>query len=97
MTLTSTMATAIQNNPPVSPRGDLPSLKMAGKPGVTMPATARSAGRPVDIADIRSAAVDVNLKDEVLSMFFPKHGPRKLPTLLLYDEKGLQLFEQVST
>jgi hypothetical protein len=35
------------------------------------------------------------LKDDILSLFSPKEGPRMLPTLLLYDEKGLQLFEDV--
>lgn len=49
----------------------------------------------VDIIDIRGAAVETNLKDDILSLFSPKEGPRKLPTLLLYDEKGLQLFEDV--
>ncbi len=52
--------------------------------------------RGLDIIDIRSAAVEVSLKDEILTMFHPKKGPRKLPTLLLYDERGLQLFEDVS-
>jgi hypothetical protein len=57
-----------------------------------------STGTPkptLDILDIRRAAVEVNLKEEILSMFFPEHGPRLLPTLILYDEKGLQLFEEV--
>jgi len=52
-------------------------------------------GGPVDIIDIRGAAVEINLKDDILSLFSPKEGPRMLPTLLLYDEKGLQLFEDV--
>lgn len=49
----------------------------------------------VDIIDIRRAAVEINLKDEILSMFQAKNGPRQLPTLLLYNARGLQLFEQV--
>jgi len=49
----------------------------------------------VDIIDIRHAEAEINLKHEILSMFRPEHGPRKLPTLLLYDERGLQLFEEV--
>jgi len=48
-----------------------------------------------DIVDIRQASVEMNLKVEILSMFLTKNGPRKLPTLLLYDERGLQLFEKV--
>jgi hypothetical protein len=49
----------------------------------------------LDIIDIRRAAVELNLKTEVLSSFHKEDGPRKLPTLLLYDERGLQLFEKV--
>ena len=49
-----------------------------------------------DIIDIRRAAVEINLKAEVLSLFRAKDAPRRLPTLLLYDERGLQLFEEVS-
>lgn len=47
------------------------------------------------VIDIRSKHVEINLKEEVVSMFNPEDGPRKLPTLLLYNEKGLQLFEEV--
>jgi hypothetical protein len=50
----------------------------------------------VDIIDIRRAAVEINLKDDILALFKPAKGAKKLPTLLLYDERGLQLFEQVS-
>ena len=50
----------------------------------------------VDIIDIRHNAVEINLKEETLSSLRPQPGPKKLPTLLLYDERGLQLFEQVS-
>jgi hypothetical protein len=49
----------------------------------------------VDIIDVRRAFVHVSLKEEVLSSFNPTRGPRKLPTLLLYNERGLQLFEDV--
>jgi hypothetical protein len=49
----------------------------------------------VDIIDIRQVAVEVNLKEEILSMFHPKQGLRQLPTLLLYNERGLQIFEEV--
>lgn len=48
-----------------------------------------------DIIDIRSAAVEFNLKEDIYTHFKPKHGPRKMPTLLLYNERGLQLFEKV--
>lgn len=49
-----------------------------------------------DIIDIRRVAVEINLKTEITSMFRPKDGPRQLPTLLLYNERGLQLFEKAS-
>ncbi|KAM0562409.1 hypothetical protein ACHAPJ_002099 [Fusarium lateritium] len=48
------------------------------------------------IIDIRGEHVEINLKDQVASMFNPDDGPRKLPTLLLYNEKGLQLFEDIT-
>ncbi|OAQ66057.1 hypothetical protein VFPPC_14279 [Pochonia chlamydosporia 170] len=51
----------------------------------------------LDIIDIRSNKVDFNLKDEVNRMINPSDGgARKLPTLLLYDERGLQLFEDIT-
>lgn len=48
-----------------------------------------------DIIDIRGEHVEINLKDQIISQFNPEDGPRKLPTLLLYSERGLQLFEDV--
>ena len=52
---------------------------------------------PIDIIDIRHDAVGFELKDDILRYLEPESGPKKLPTLLLYDEKGLQLFEEVSS
>lgn len=50
----------------------------------------------VDIIDIREGnAVDLDLKPEISSKLRAEPGHKQLPTLLLYDEKGLQLFEQV--
>lgn len=49
----------------------------------------------VDITDIRQTAVEINLKEEIHKLLRPQEGRRKLPTLLLYDERGLQLFEEV--
>lgn len=48
----------------------------------------------IQIIDIRRSAVETNVKEDIHTLFNPKKGPRKLPTLLLYDEKGLQLFEK---
>lgn len=50
----------------------------------------------IDIIDIRHDAVEINLKDEILSSLRPESGIKQLPTLLLYSERGLQLFEEVS-
>jgi hypothetical protein len=49
----------------------------------------------IDIIDIRHDAVEVNLKDEILKSLRPESGSKTLPTLLLYNERGLQLFEEV--
>ncbi|TVY15608.1 Ergothioneine biosynthesis protein 1 [Lachnellula arida] len=49
-----------------------------------------------DIIDIRHDAVEMNLKDEILGCLKPLSGPKQLPTLLLYDERGLQLFEEIT-
>lgn len=48
-----------------------------------------------DIIDIRSAAVEFNLKQDIHDLLKPAQGPRQLPTLLLYNEQGLQIFEDV--
>jgi len=50
----------------------------------------------VDIIDIRHDAVEISLKDEILNSLNPQEGPKRLPTLLLYDERGLQLFEEIT-
>lgn len=49
----------------------------------------------IDIIDIRCDAIEMDLKAEIMSMLKPAKGPRKIPTLLLYDQKGLQIFEKV--
>lgn len=51
---------------------------------------------PNSVIDIRSNKDDLNLRHALVSSFNPHDGrPRWLPTMLLYDEKGLQLFEDV--
>jgi len=49
----------------------------------------------IDIIDIRHDAVELNLKDEIHKSLRPQSGLKQLPTLLLYSERGLQLFEEV--
>jgi hypothetical protein len=51
----------------------------------------------IDIIDIRYNEVEVNLKDDILNLLRPTRGPKQMPTMLLYSERGLQIFEQVST
>lgn len=51
--------------------------------------------RHIDIIDIHNESTVTSLKEDVLSMLQPEEGPRRMPTLLLYSEKGLQLFEDV--
>lgn len=60
------------------------------------PSTKAKTRAASNIIDIRRASVELNLRDMIKEQFCPKSGPRTLPTLLLYDDKGLQLFEEVS-
>ena len=46
-----------------------------------------------DITDIRSSTV-VDLRESILEGL--KQGPPSLPTLILYDERGLKLFEKIT-
>ena len=49
------------------------------------------------ILDIRSGVLDTDMVDAIQTMLRPSEGQiRSLPTLLLYDEKGLQLFEDIT-
>ncbi|GAO19046.1 hypothetical protein UVI_02056430 [Ustilaginoidea virens] len=69
------------------------SFKQHPDAAVALPAIPRR----LDIIDIRSNKVDFNLKDEIASAFNSSDsGARKLPALLLYDERGLQLFEDIT-
>lgn len=49
-----------------------------------------------DIIDIRHDGAEIELKDEILASLRPHSGLKSLPTLLLYDERGLQIYEEVS-
>lgn len=50
-----------------------------------------------NIIDIRSDAASIELKQLILDGLKPKNGePKTLPTLLLYDNAGLKLFEQIT-
>lgn len=49
------------------------------------------------IVDIRSDTTGSSLKKLITSGLKPKNGDEKtLPTLLLYDDEGLRLFEEIT-
>ena len=81
----------------------IPNSRSAVEAGQTVPGQAPTVkGVPkmgsdssIDIIDIRHDAVEVNLKDEILKSLRPESGIKTMPTLLLYNERGLQLFEEV--
>ncbi|KAI1000233.1 Ergothioneine biosynthesis protein 1 [Podosphaera aphanis] len=50
----------------------------------------------LSIFDIHGDAVKVDLKDEILKSLQPSNGVKTLPTMLLYNERGLQLFEKIT-
>lgn len=51
----------------------------------------------VNIIDIRQHVIDMDLSNDIMSMLRSEQGPRKMPTMLLYDAAGLQIFEEVGT
>ncbi|TQS35347.1 hypothetical protein Golomagni_04234 [Golovinomyces magnicellulatus] len=53
-------------------------------------------GLPISITDIRQNIPDLDLKRELLEYLKVTDGPRSLPTLLLYNQRGLQLFEEIT-
>jgi len=87
----TTIPTTIRSQAASALGGTTEDLKATSKGSVNM--GARTA--PQKIIDIRRSLVEMNLKEEIISMFNPAKGPRKLPTLLLYNEEGLQIFEDV--
>lgn len=82
----------------------IPNSRSAVEAGRTVPGQAPTVkGAPkmgsdssIDIIDIRHDAVEVNLKDEILKSLRPESGIKTMPTLLLYNERGLQLFEEIT-
>ncbi len=51
----------------------------------------------VSIIDIRRGGLDFSLVDDIKTKLNPRDGGEKLlPTLLLYDERGLKLFEEIT-
>lgn len=51
----------------------------------------------VSIIDIRQGGSDISIVDEIRQKLNPGQGQeRRMPTLLLYDEEGLRLFEEIT-
>lgn len=70
-------------------------LKPAKPGSVRIEDIARSGGR--EIIDIRRDHEEISLAEEIRSGLQPANGGEKrLPTLLLYDEAGLKLFEDIT-
>jgi len=56
-----------------------------------------SPGLRHNIIDIRSDTANIALKQEILAgLRCERESEKTLPTLLLYDEDGLKLFEQIT-
>jgi len=53
--------------------------------------------RDVSIMDIRQGGLDFSIIDDMRKKLNPENGQeRRMPTLLLYDEQGLKLFEDIT-
>jgi len=56
-----------------------------------------SNGSNVSIVDIRRGEIAFSILDEMKRMLRPSAGKeKKMPTMLLYDEAGLKLFEEIT-
>lgn len=73
----------------------------AAQPTTRLPSKAdhgsKSSHASIDIIDIRHHVIDMDLSNDIKSMLKPEIGPKKMPTMLLYDAAGLQIFEEVGT
>ena len=62
-----------------------------------LPEAVSSKAPQASIIDIRSDTAGIELKQEIIAGLKAAHGGEKtLPTLLLYDEAGLKLFERIT-
>ena len=51
----------------------------------------------MSIVDIRQGGFDISLVNQIRQNLNPGKGQeRRMPTLLLYDEKGLKLYEKIT-
>ncbi|KAK6544139.1 hypothetical protein TWF694_000846 [Orbilia ellipsospora] len=69
-----------------------PIFKTGGNNGVLVSATQAA----VKIIDIRSSHVEYQLNEDIISGLQKDYGEKTLPTMLLYDEAGLKIFEEIT-
>ncbi|KAF2103583.1 hypothetical protein NA57DRAFT_33375 [Rhizodiscina lignyota] len=75
----------------------VPESKIHNKSGGLTQQTADAGTKATDIIDIRREVVGISVLDELRRGLRVAPGVEKrLPTLLLYDEPGLQLFEKIT-
>lgn len=77
----------------------LATLADGSEPGKPKPAAKATANGQLelDILDIRRETVGISIVDEIRKGLQKEEGVEKrLPTLLLYDEAGLKLFEKIT-
>ncbi|KAJ5605325.1 hypothetical protein N7510_010479 [Penicillium lagena] len=61
------------------------------------PSAIRNDSDAVEIVDIHQSCMDISLADEIRTRINPPEGVAlSLPTLLLYDARGLKLFEKIT-
>lgn len=61
------------------------------------PTGSGSAGRRANILDIRRSKDEFNVRRDIEIGLQPSNGREKqMPTILLYDELGLKLFEEIT-
>ncbi|KAF3911734.1 hypothetical protein AA313_de0205244 [Arthrobotrys entomopaga] len=69
-----------------------PIFKTGGNNGVLVNATQTA----VKIIDIRSSHVEYQLNEDIINGLKKGYGEKTLPTMLLYDEAGLKVFEEIT-
>ncbi|KAL1896440.1 hypothetical protein Cpir12675_002777 [Ceratocystis pirilliformis] len=86
---------SVISHPAVVPWTEQTALVKSGRAEATS-VSAPSAAYPKRIKDIRQSLVETNLRDEILENFKPETGKLQLPTIILYDERGLRIYEEIT-
>jgi len=91
------MTASSSNNTVVSADNHTDTNGTATRSKKTASTSHTSADVRAKIVDIRRDKKDHSLASEIYNGLRPENGGEKrLPTLLLYDEKGLKLFEKIT-